>query len=53
VIVNELEQFEYSYTRTGVRYGAPDGFHDDTVCSLALAVMCKGQNNLSEVWSRL
>jgi hypothetical protein len=37
-IVLELEQFEYEYTRTGVRYSAPEGFHDDCVCALALAV---------------
>lgn len=36
-IVVELEQFEYEYTRTGVRYSAPDGLHDDCVCALALA----------------
>jgi len=36
-IVTELEQFEYEYTRTGVRYSAPDGLHDDCVCALALA----------------
>lgn len=36
-LVLELEQFEYVYTRTGVRYSAPDGFFDDTVCALALA----------------
>jgi len=34
----ELETFEYVYTRTGVRYNAPDGLHDDCVCALALAV---------------
>lgn len=34
----ELEAFEYVYTRTGVRYSAPDGVHDDCVCALALAV---------------
>lgn len=34
----ELENFEYQYTRTGVRYTAPPGFHDDCVMSLALAV---------------
>lgn len=39
VIQQELENFEYEYTRTGVRYSAPEGFHDDTVCSLALAQM--------------
>lgn len=36
-IVKELEVFEYEYTRTGVRYSAPEGYHDDCVCSLALA----------------
>jgi hypothetical protein len=40
-IVFELEQFEYTYTASGVRYSAPDGFHDDCVCALALAVMHK------------
>lgn len=34
---HQLEQFEYVYTRTGVRYSAPDGEHDDDVCALALA----------------
>jgi hypothetical protein len=34
----ELEQFEYQYTRTGVRYAAAEGLHDDCVCALALAV---------------
>ncbi len=38
VLTNELEVFEYEYTRTGVRYTAPDGLHDDCVCALALAV---------------
>jgi hypothetical protein len=37
VIVNELESFEYLYTRTGVKYSAPSGMHDDAVCALALA----------------
>ena len=37
-IVQELEQFEYVFTRTGVRYSAPEGFHDDCVMALALAV---------------
>jgi len=41
VIVSELEQFEYKYTRTGVKYSAPEGFHDDCVCGLALAVRRK------------
>jgi phage FluMu gp28-like protein len=37
VIPNELENFEYEYTRTGVRYSAAEGMHDDCVCALALA----------------
>lgn len=42
VISIELESFEYEYTRTGVRYSAPQGMHDDAVCSLALAVQKAG-----------
>jgi hypothetical protein len=34
----ELESFEYEHTRTGVRYSAPTGEHDDCVMALALAV---------------
>lgn len=41
VIVSELESFEYEYTRTGVRYTAPEGMHDDCVMALALAVHAK------------
>lgn len=37
-ISNELEEFEYQYTAQGVRYSAPEGFYDDSVCALALAV---------------
>jgi hypothetical protein len=33
----ELDSFEYEYTRTGVRYTAPEGSWDDCVCALALA----------------
>jgi hypothetical protein len=43
VITNELESFEYEYTRTGVRYSAPSGMHDDAVCALALAVSVSNQ----------
>lgn len=39
-IRDELEAFEYEYTRTGVRYSAPEGLHDDCVCALALAWHC-------------
>lgn len=37
VIKDEMESFEFEYTRTGVKYSAPEGQHDDCVCSLALA----------------
>lgn len=37
VISNELQSFEYEFTRTGVKYGAPAGLHDDTVMALSLA----------------
>jgi hypothetical protein len=37
IIKDELDIFEYTYTSFGVRYSAPSGFHDDTVCALALA----------------
>lgn len=37
LITQELEVFEYKFTRTGVRYSAPEGQHDDCVCALALA----------------
>jgi hypothetical protein len=40
----ELENIEYEYTRTGVKYAAPSGLHDDCVMSLALAVDCKKHN---------
>ena len=40
-IVQELETFGYEYARTGVRYAAPEGLHDDCVCALALAVMAR------------
>jgi hypothetical protein len=49
----ELEQFEFQYTRNGVVYRAPEGMHDDCVCSLALAKMCKEQNRGIELWERL
>lgn len=37
VMKDELDSFEFIYSRTGVKYSAPDGLHDDTVCALALA----------------
>lgn len=40
VVRQELEQYEFEITRTGVRYTAPEGYFDDCVCALALARMC-------------
>jgi hypothetical protein len=37
-VANEMEEYEYTYTRTGVKYSAPEGFNDDCVCAQALAV---------------
>ncbi len=36
----ELLNFEYSFTRLGVRYEAAPGFHDDCCVALALAWRC-------------
>jgi hypothetical protein len=41
IIKQELEIFEYKFTPTGVRYSAPQGFHDDCVIALALANKCR------------
>ena len=38
VLRDELDAFEFEHTRTGVRYSAPEGMHDDAVIALALAV---------------
>ncbi len=48
VIVDELENFEYVYTKNGCTYSAPEGMHDDCVCALALAV--KGHGHQTEVF---
>lgn len=37
VMKDELDSFEFEYSRTGVTYTAPSGMHDDCVNSLALA----------------
>lgn len=36
-IKDELKVFEYQFTKQGVRYEAPSGFHDDCVMALGLA----------------
>ena len=48
-IVAELEAFEYEYSRTGVKYSAPEGMHDDCVMALALAVACR--NGRKAMWA--
>ena len=45
-IRHELEVFEYTFTPTGVRYSAPQGFHDDCVIALALATKCRNDHRL-------
>ena len=37
ILRSELDMFGYEYTRSGCRYSAPSGLHDDCVCALALA----------------
>ena len=39
---DEMESFEFEYSRNGVKYSAPSGVHDDGVCALALAVRLLG-----------
>ena len=46
-IVAELEAFEFEYSKTGVKYSAPAGLHDDCVMALALAVACKSGRKAS------
>lgn len=42
-IASELRVFRYEYKQGGrVAYSAPEGFHDDCVCALALAVRHMG-----------
>jgi hypothetical protein len=43
-IADEMRNFEFEYSRTGVKYTAPQGLHDDCVCALALAWDCKQHN---------
>lgn len=49
-IPRELEAYEYEYTRTGVRYGAPSGLHDDCVTALALAWKCHNRRRSAFFW---
>ncbi len=51
-ITSELDVFEFEYTRTGVRYSAPEGAHDDCVCALALAVAKKSSKAGASIWEK-
>ena len=51
VITNELESFEFEYSKIGVKYNAPAGMHDDCVCSLALAVQMMPKS--VSMWDRM
>ena len=37
-LIEELESFSYEITPNGFKYTAPDGYHDDCVIALGLAV---------------
>ena len=57
VLVEELEAFEFMHvgggggTKARVVYSAPDGYHDDTVCALALArALQRGVTALAWDW---
>jgi hypothetical protein len=43
----ELLNFEYSFTRLGIRYEAAQGFHDDCCVALALAWRCFDNKSLN------
>ena len=50
-IIHELEIFQYEITRAGnIRYSAPQGYHDDCVMSLALAVWKARRTNTPTIW---
>lgn len=38
-VAKQLLEFEYEYTRTGARYSAPEGQHDDRVIAAALSTL--------------
>lgn len=52
VLQRELETFEYEYTRTGVRYTAPAGLHDDCVMAFALAIYKKAHTVVRDLSPR-
>ena len=52
-LCDELETFEFEYGKTGVRYSAPSGQHDDGVCALALAVRHLGVASVNTLEVRI
>ena len=45
LLYSELSTYTFKLTKTGnVTYAARDGFHDDTVSSLGIALQCKEDN---------
>jgi hypothetical protein len=54
-IQDELETFEYQYTRTGVIYSAPEGLFDDCVMALGLARKKLGsvETHAPDEWMRI
>lgn len=44
IIADEMRNFEFEHTQTGMRYSAPSGLHDDAVVALALARHCSLKN---------
>ena len=53
LLVRELETFEYEFTRSGVKYSAPQGLHDDGVYALALADRLRKQGAFALDFNRL
>lgn len=50
VLLQELLDFEYEITRTGTKYSAPVGLHDDAVCAFALAVHKRRDRPSFGIW---
>jgi hypothetical protein len=46
----ELEEMEYTYSETGVRYSAPEGLHDDAAWGLALCNTHRTSPATSGAW---
>jgi hypothetical protein len=50
IMREEMESFEFEYSRTGVKYRAPEGMHDDMVCALALAKAKHSVKTVPTMW---